>query len=78
MEKIISLLAFIGINGIRYVPRMVNRAAHIVAGFVARENGHDCWLGVGPAWLMDIIFDDKSVTEVLAREECREHVSTTA
>ncbi|XP_061999284.1 uncharacterized protein LOC133716613 [Rosa rugosa] len=39
VDRIRFLMGSMGIQGIHFVPRVVNGAAHVVAGFVARDNG---------------------------------------
>ena len=50
------------VRSLSHVPRSGNGVAHAIASRVARLEGRHVWLGVGPAWLMDVISDDRPVT----------------
>ncbi|KAK9921713.1 hypothetical protein M0R45_030213 [Rubus argutus] len=62
VEEIKNLMDAMHIPGVLYIPREANKAAHSIARFVARDFGRLCWLGVGPSWLMQIIYDEVPVT----------------
>lgn len=55
VDKNRPLLTHLKLQGISYIPRVANGAAHEVAHFVSRKEGHYIWLGVRPVWLMDVI-----------------------
>ncbi|KAM5569213.1 hypothetical protein ABKV19_016632 [Rosa sericea] len=76
VDRMRFLLGSVGVRDIHYVPRSANKAAHEVAGFVARDFGRYDWLGVGPSWLMDVILGDRFVTGSVSREESGDSLYT--
>ena len=77
VERVRQLLSSLGLHGISHIPRGANGVAHAVATRVARLDGRRMWLGVGPDWLMDVIFGDRPVTYVSNQEASGAYVPTT-
>ena len=77
VEGIKTLLRQGKFQCVSYASRVVNMVAHEIAKFVARSDGRLDWFGVGPPWLMSVVYNDSHVTSSNARIECGESVSST-